>query len=94
MEDSYLSAWHTGCLYLGGEREGIHSKRSKHKPHLLPVSCKWIPRRNHRSHRNTSGDLLRIDWVEPGNYMKITRGRKLVQLEVYIELCFEYRRFV
>lgn len=74
--DRYLSAWCTGWLYLGGEGKGVHAKWSKHGPHLLPVSCKWIPGRNNRLHwkcwvtrltyrmwvkaENTKGGLLKL----------------------------------
>lgn len=48
--DKYLSAWWAVWLHLGGHSKGVHAKRSKQSPHLLPMSCKWIPGRNRGLH--------------------------------------------
>lgn len=39
--DIYLLAWCTVRLHLGSKGKRIHTKQT---PHLVPVSCKWIPR--------------------------------------------------
>lgn len=46
----YLSTRYTLWLHLGGKSKWVHRKWCEHAPHLLPVSCKWIPTQKSEIH--------------------------------------------
>lgn len=64
-QPSYLSARRTVRLHRGGDTEGGHAERSKHGPHLVPVSSERIPRGSNSKLKNRLGcqDLLIVSCV-------------------------------